>query len=137
VLYHGDLDLASGHIEANTRAEIERETGRLDWRRLATTEEQVARHDIPAKPKLNHRDRDGHLHDAYETEALSQSVIVGLVVEPLDAILPEPPDELDARADAKRDVIATALTDSRHEPRAAGRYRVRVPLRLLECQSPS
>jgi hypothetical protein len=111
VLYLGDLDLAGRHIEANTRAEIERVTGALDWRRLAITEEQVARYDIPAKPKLDHRYRDGHLHDAYETEALSQSVIVGLVVEALDAILPEPLDSLGARADAERDVIAAALTN--------------------------
>src|SRR5262245_406193 len=42
VLYFGDLDLAGGHIEANTKQVLERKIGgELKWERVALTDAQV------------------------------------------------------------------------------------------------
>lgn len=92
VLYLGDLDLAGErHIEANTRRVLEREVGPLDWERLALTREQVVEYTVPPILKNDRRFKDeGGVHQAYETEALSQGVIVGIVRGRLDDLLPEP-----------------------------------------------
>jgi hypothetical protein len=87
VLYLGDLDHAGGQIEQNTRSVLVQAAG---WRRLAITAEQVAEHGLPSVIKHDRRYNDGHEHEAWETEALSQRVIVGLVRDALDALLPEP-----------------------------------------------
>jgi hypothetical protein len=92
VLYLGDLDLAGGHIEANTRAVLEREVGALAWERLALTEEQVEDYALPRITKRDHRYKDGRPHDAVETEALSQAVLVEVLRTRLDELLPEPLD---------------------------------------------
>lgn len=96
VLYLGDLDLAGvRHIEANTRDVLERLVGRLSWERLALTPEQVDRYRVPPVIKNDHRYKHGNgVHEAYETEALSQGVIVDLVRDRLDALLAEPMDDV-------------------------------------------
>jgi len=71
VIYLGDLDLAGGQIEGNTRAVLEREIGgALQWERLALTEEQVRDYDLPIIIKRDRRYKDGRPHEAVETEAL-------------------------------------------------------------------
>ena len=92
VIYLGDLDLAGErHIEANTRRVLERLVGPLRWERLALTLDQVRTYNVPPMPKNDRRFKNGRgQHDAYETEALSQTVIVDIVRKRLDELLPEP-----------------------------------------------
>jgi hypothetical protein len=63
----------------------------LQWERLMLTEAQVARHRLPKIIKHDQRFKNGGgVHEAVETEALSQKLIVELVRKRLDALLPEP-----------------------------------------------
>jgi hypothetical protein len=89
VLYLGDYDLAANDIEANTRRILEDIAGPLDWERVALTAEQVAFYELPVIVKHDRRFKDGGQHEAVETEALSQSVIVNIVRAKLDELLPE------------------------------------------------
>ena len=89
--YLGDLDLAGGDIEANTRRVLERLVGELDWQRLALTGEQVEQYGLPTIIKTDKRFiNGGGVHEAVETEALSQTLIFNIVRTWLDAVLPQP-----------------------------------------------
>jgi hypothetical protein len=93
VLYCGDWDWQGHQIEVNTRAVLERLIGgELDWKRIALTEEQVDRYNL--RPliiqKADRRYKPVRYHDAVETEALKQHIIIGIVRDALDAELPEP-----------------------------------------------
>jgi hypothetical protein len=91
VLYVGDLDLSGGQIEQNTRRVLEREAGReVDWRRVALTEEQMARYELEPILKGDNRYRDGKRHLAVEVESLGQSTVTEITRETLDDLLPEP-----------------------------------------------
>ena len=91
VLYLGDFDWSGGQIEANTRDVLERLVGgELDWHRVALTEQQVRRHRLPSITKTDRRYTGGKIHEAVECEALKQPLIVKLVRDHLDSILPEP-----------------------------------------------
>ena len=90
--YLGDLDLAGGDIEANTRRVLEEIVGgRLNWKRLALTREQVTQYRLPSITKTDGRFKNGGgVHEAVETEALSQTLIVDIVREWLTtAVLPQ------------------------------------------------
>jgi hypothetical protein len=110
VLYLGDHDWQGHQIEANTRRVLERLVGgELDWRRLAITEEQVRDADppLPVISKPDKRYQPVRYHDAVETEALGQSAIVRIVRDCLDALLPEPIEEvLERERDQQQDVVA-------------------------------
>ena len=91
VIYLGDIDLAGGHIEGNTRHVLEQEIGGpLNWERLALTEEQVAAYSLPVIIKHDRRYKDGRPHEAVETEAISQRVLIDILRARLDELLPEP-----------------------------------------------
>jgi hypothetical protein len=109
ILYLGDLDLSGGQIEDNTRRVLERESGELDWERLALTGEQVERYGLPLIEKHDRRYNDGHPHEAVETEAIGQTIIVEIVRDRLEQLLPEPLRSVQVRADAQRAVILRAL----------------------------
>jgi hypothetical protein len=104
VLYRGDLDLAGEqHIEANTRRVLERLVGPLRWERLALTRRQVLVYNVPPMVKKDRRFKgEGGVHEAYETEALSQTVIVGIVRDRLDELLPESLEAVLERRDQER-----------------------------------
>jgi hypothetical protein len=54
--------------------------GELDWQRLALTPEQKEEYNLPAIIKPDKRfTNGGGVHEAVETEALSQTVIVDIV----------------------------------------------------------
>jgi hypothetical protein len=90
VLYLGDFDLSGGQIEDNTRR-VEREVGgSLQWERLALTREQVEQYGLPVIIKRDRRFKDGRPHEAVETEAISQRVLIDILRARLDALLPEP-----------------------------------------------
>lgn len=93
VFYCGDWDWQGHQIEHNTRTVLEQLIGgELDWKRIALTEEQVDRYDLRRMiiRKADRRCKPVRYHDAIETEALRQNVIVGIVRDALDAGLPEP-----------------------------------------------
>jgi hypothetical protein len=88
--YLGDLDLAGDDIEANTRRVLESIVGELDWQRLALTREQKEQYNLPVIIKRDKRFKNGGgEHEAVETEALSQTLIVGIVRDWLDDLLPQ------------------------------------------------
>lgn len=102
ILYFGDYDLAGNDIEANTRRVLEHEVGDLEWERLMLTEAQVKRHRLPSIIKTDNRFNDGGTHEAVETEALSQKLIVKLTRDRLRKLLPEPLERVQAREEAER-----------------------------------
>jgi len=89
VIYLGDLDLSGGQIEGNTQDEREI-SGALAWERLALTKTQVREYDLPVIVKHDRRYKDGRPHEAVETEAISQRVLIDILQARLDALLPEP-----------------------------------------------
>jgi hypothetical protein len=104
VLYLGDYDLAGDLIEDNTHRVLkdivarrsrdrghlfEPALGWLRWERLALTEEQVEEHDLPTITKRDKRYKDGRPHEAVETEALRQTVLMDILRERLTELLPE------------------------------------------------
>jgi hypothetical protein len=108
VLYLGDYDLAGGQIEANTRRVLERDLAMpLAWERLALTAEQAQ--DLPRIIKTDRRYADGRPHEAVETEALSQTEIVRIVREALDALLPEPLADVLEREEQERAAMRRRL----------------------------
>jgi hypothetical protein len=89
VLYLGDHDLAGNDIEANTRRVLEQEVGPLEWERLALTAEQVEQYNLPTYTKKDRRFKNGGgVHEAVETEALSQQLIVNILTDRLEELLP-------------------------------------------------
>jgi hypothetical protein len=109
VLYLGDLDLAGGQIEANTRSVREVGGSALRWERLALTERQVSEHNLPTIVKRDRRYKDGHPHEAVEIEALSQTVLVDILRRRLNALLPEPLSRVQERAERQRRRVAAML----------------------------
>jgi hypothetical protein len=100
VLYLGDLDFSGGHIEANTRRVLEEIVGPLAWERLALTVAQAEEYQLTPIRKYDARDKQ--FHDAIETEALNQSVIVSIVRARLDDLIPEPIETVQAREKRER-----------------------------------
>jgi hypothetical protein len=102
--YLGDFDLAGGDIEANTRRVLEDILGgELDWERLALTKTQVDHYDLPTIIKTDKRFKDGGgRHEAVETEALSQTLIVNIVRDWLDELLPQSLDRVLVRETRQR-----------------------------------
>jgi hypothetical protein len=114
VLYLGDYDLAGGQIEDNTRHVLEQEIGGpLQWERVALTREQVEEYNLPVIIKSDRRYSDGRPHEAVETEALRQTVLVEILRARLDALLPEPLAHVHERAERQRRAVATLLRGTR------------------------
>jgi hypothetical protein len=112
VLYLGDFDLCGDDIEANTKRVLEREVGELDWERLALTQEQVDLYNLPPIIKTDRRFKNRRgIHEAVETEALSQRIIVDVLRERLEQLLPEPLESVQDRAESEREIILRKLTN--------------------------
>jgi hypothetical protein len=110
VLYLGDYDLSGNQIEANTWRVLEREVGgSLQWNRLALTQEQITQHDLPVITKHDRRYKDGRPHDAVESEAISQLILLGILRRRLDALLPEPLADVQERESEERRRIERLL----------------------------
>jgi hypothetical protein len=111
VLYLGDHDLAGNQIEANTRRVLE--VGPLNWERLALTEEQVRAYRLPVIIKHDRRYKDERPHEAVETEAISQRVLINILRARLDELLPEPLAHVQEREARQRRAVATLLRGTR------------------------
>jgi len=118
VLYIGDYELRgpADQIEANTRRYIEKHTGRIfgddEWVKVALTEEQVR--DNPrlaalAITKLDKRYKPPKPYEAIECEALGQGVLVQIIRDTLDAMLPQPLDGVLERERRQRRAATAAL----------------------------
>jgi hypothetical protein len=113
MFYLGDFDWQGGQIERNTRDVIEdalaEDFTTATWQRLALTERQVNDYRLPIIKKTDSRYRPPRTHDAVETEALSQSVLVKLVRDALDAALPEPLADVQRREVQQRVAVLRRL----------------------------
>lgn len=104
VLYLGDLDHQGAQIEANTRRVLEHATSSaLAWQRIAITQEQVDERDLTPILKTDGRYRPALEHEAWEAEALTQRVLVALVRDALDQLLPEPLEHVQEREQTERE----------------------------------
>ena len=83
----GDYDLSGAQIEDNTRRVLERKVGALTWERVALTKQQVADYDLPIITKSDRRYKGGHPHEAVETEAISQHVLIEILRDRLAQLL--------------------------------------------------
>jgi hypothetical protein len=110
VIYLGDYDLQGNDIEAATRRRLEQHVGEaLVWERLALTAEQVRVFRLTPIEKVDRRFRPPRRYEAVETEALRQNVIVDLVRERLDSLLPQPLDHVLVREGGERERVAAYL----------------------------
>jgi hypothetical protein len=109
VLYVGDLDLAGGDIEGNTRRVLVREAGERDWERVALTAEQVAAHELPIVEKVDRRFRPPRVQEAVEVESLGQGIVTAIVRDALDALLPEPLADVQVREGQERQEVRAML----------------------------
>jgi hypothetical protein len=110
VLYVGDWDLSGNQIEENTRRVLERVIGGpLRWERVALTGEQVEQYDLPVIIKHDRRYKDGRPHQAVETEAISQRVLIDILRQRLDELLPEPLRRVQEREEQQRRKVAALL----------------------------
>jgi len=116
--YLGDLDLAGHDIENHTQEVLEEIVGSpgLRWERLAITHEQVRRHRLPTIIKIDQRfkGRRGR-HEAVETEALSQSLIVEIVERWLQNLLPQPLEPLLQREQRERNRLRRLVQKGRRK----------------------
>jgi hypothetical protein len=110
VLYFGDFDWSGGLIENNTRRVLEQFIGGLlRWERVALTEEQVSDHSLPVIIKRDRRYKDGKPHEAVETEALRQTVLMDILRSQLDELIPEPLARVHEREIRQRRRVAATL----------------------------
>jgi hypothetical protein len=111
VVYVGDLDLAGGDIEGNTRRVLVREAGEREWMRVALTAEQVAEHALPVVAKTDRRFRPARVHEAVEVESLGQGVVTRIIRAVLDSLLPEPLRDVQVRRREQRDRVRAILEE--------------------------
>jgi hypothetical protein len=79
------------------------------WERIALTAEQVERYDLPKIIKRDRRYKDGRPHGAVETEAIKQTVLIGILRAWLEMRLPEPLARVQERQARQRRQIAPLL----------------------------
>jgi transcriptional regulator with XRE-family HTH domain len=108
VLYLGDHDWQGHQIEATTKRVLS-QYAELRWERLALLPEHVRNYGLPVVTKPDRRYRPVREYPAVETEALSQRVIVGLVRDRLDELLPEPLEHVLVRERRQREQVAALL----------------------------
>jgi hypothetical protein len=113
VLYLGDYDLSGNQIEENTRGVLEDELGgmpfRKNWQRVALTRTQVEQYNLPIIIKHDRRYKDGRPHEAVETEALNQRLIIELLETKLASLLPEPLEHVQEREQDQRRALRNKI----------------------------
>jgi hypothetical protein len=118
VLYIGDFELRgpADQIEQNTRRYVEEHSdrmfGELEWTKIALTEQQVdanARLRRLAISKLDNRYKPARRYEAIECEAIGQGVLVRLIRNHLDRLLPEPIATVREREERQRVQVRAGL----------------------------
>jgi hypothetical protein len=124
VLYVGDHELRgpAEQIEANTRRYLEEHANRVfaaDWEKIALTEVQVrANPRLRQKviTKIDRRYKPPREYEAVECEALKQKILLNIIRKKLDAMLPEPLDDVRIREQAQRRKLAAMLRKIARSP---------------------
>jgi hypothetical protein len=92
VFYVGDFDpagvLIDEAIERELRTHLDSDVV-LDFRRIAITEEQIERYDLPRKPRKLTDRRALHVTDTVEAEAMPAATLRSLLRTEIEALLPE------------------------------------------------
>lgn len=92
VFYIGDYDPAGVLIDVSIERELRRHLKphvSLDFERIAITEEQIAKYDLPTKPRKEGDRRALHIEATVEAEAMPASVMRDLLRGRIEALLPE------------------------------------------------
>jgi hypothetical protein len=109
VLYLGDFDWQGGQIEKATRERLEAcrraRVGAACVHRVQVLDHNLARLAIRKEGRRYRKDSPHRFHDAVETEALCQSIIVGTLRDRLDELLPEPLRDVLERERQERDEL--------------------------------
>ena len=84
VLYLGDWDKAGRDIATSVQV---RTRGITQWLTVALTEDQVEQYDLPRIEKADRR--NGTVYPACETEAMPQDILMRLVTDTLNDLLPD------------------------------------------------
>jgi hypothetical protein len=114
-LYIGDHDLAGNYIEDSTRRILEDATGRSFaglWERIMLTDkqcEQLRRKGVSPIQKKDRRFKDGHPHEAFEVEALGQSLVTQIIRDRLEELAPEPLERVREREVKQRAAVIKLL----------------------------
>jgi hypothetical protein len=94
IIYIGDYDPAGVLIDRDIEAKLRQHLANdevenpLTFRRLAITEAQIARYDLPTKPRKTGDRRALHVHQTVEAEALPAGVLRSLLREEVESFLP-------------------------------------------------
>jgi hypothetical protein len=105
-----DLDLSGGHIERSARERIEAYAGvTLQWERIAITAEQVEEHGLTWITKTDKRHDPPLVYEAVETEALDQRILIPLVRDRLDELLPVSLADVRGQEQRQRDDLLKRL----------------------------
>lgn len=92
VVYVGDYDPAGVLIDQSLERELRehlRADVSLDFRRIAVNEAQVARYDLPTKPRKEGDKRSQHIAFTVEAEAMPARDLRALLTAEVEALLPE------------------------------------------------
>jgi hypothetical protein len=121
VLYLGDFDWCGQQIEENTRRTLIEHAGLPGipatsvedrWERVALTAEQaeeLVANGASMISKPDRRYKPTRYYDAMECEALGQGIIVGLLRDRLDELMPEPINDVLVREEQQRAEVAEQL----------------------------
>jgi len=112
VLYLGDWDHQGGQIEANDRKVLAAYPGYDEdaWERVALTDVQVRSRGLTPILKYDERYVPRRAHPAVETEALGQGLIVALLRERLEFLLPVPLADVQVREREERAELRRRLS---------------------------
>lgn len=137
VCYLGDHDLSGHQIEAATKRTLANHVWKrlsaidqaehtihgwtaaeyfdhwYPWERVALTEEQVTEHGLErhVMTKTDNRYNPPKVHEAIETEALGQRLIVDLLRDRLNELMPEPIADIIERQTQQREEVAETLEE--------------------------
>jgi len=92
IFYIGDYDPAGVLIDKSIEDELLRHLADQTWlyfKRLAITEEQIERYDLPQKPRKESDRRAQHVKATVEAEAMPAHILRGLLRERIEALLPD------------------------------------------------
>jgi hypothetical protein len=103
VLYIGDYDPAGVLIDVSLERELREHLGagiHLDFERIAITEGQIERYDLPRKPRKKTEKRALHVDCAVEAEAMPARILRQLLRERIENLLPRHALEVARAAEA-------------------------------------
>jgi hypothetical protein len=92
IIYIGDYDPAGVLIDRDIKSKLREHldpTLDLNFRRIAITEEQIEKYDLPAKPRNPKEKRAPHITVTVEAEAMPAHILRGILRSEIEGLLPE------------------------------------------------